>query len=89
MTYSIINIASIHEDLPHTKSKYMVNSLGKRASGMVVGVQQGIELQLRTALQQIWKQVLWSTVKAIWGWIDMIVSRAEQSNTLDASSREY
>lgn len=25
----MINIASIHKDLPHTKSKYIANSLGK------------------------------------------------------------
>lgn len=53
MIFSIINIACIHKDLNHTKSKYIVNSLGKCESGMVVGVQQGIELQPCTALQQI------------------------------------
>lgn len=53
MIYSVRNIACDHKELPHTKSKYIVYSLGKCVSGMVVGVQQGIELQLHEALQQI------------------------------------
>lgn len=51
--FSIINIACIHEDLPRTKRKYIVYSNGKCMSRIVVGVQQGIELQLHVALQQI------------------------------------
>lgn len=39
--------------VPYDKSKYIVNSLGICKSGMVVGVKQGIEIQLHKALQQI------------------------------------
>lgn len=53
MAYSVINIDCIHKDLPHTKSKYIVNSLGKSVSSMAAGVHQGIELLVHTALQQI------------------------------------
>lgn len=51
--HGIMNIACIHRDLPQTKSKHVVNSSRNRLSGMVVGVQQDMELQLCTALQQI------------------------------------
>lgn len=53
MIYSIINIACIHKDLPHTKSKYILNGFGKCVSGIVAAVQQSMELQLHISLQQI------------------------------------